>query len=186
VRAQWVLQDPGAVETACRACRTWKTRFEDLTADGDKVAYRATWSASHTGDLMGIPPTGKRVTVTEMHIARVENGKIVIPLSLLLEKKMLEFEYGSRTTIVPLLAYISNEGKLVTSIRFCEPCTSKSFEIDGMDLVCGNCGTRWKLDNLRGISGNCQKYPPSPIPSQIIGNEIQISEDLVANWKLRI
>lgn len=52
-------------------------KSEDLTAEGDKVAYRASWSAFHTGELMGIPPTGKRVAVTEMHIARLENGKIV-------------------------------------------------------------------------------------------------------------
>ncbi len=54
-----------------------ENRFENLTADGDKVAYRGTWSALHTGELMGIPPTGKRVTVTEMHIARLAGGKIV-------------------------------------------------------------------------------------------------------------
>ena len=134
---------------------------------------------------MGTLYTGQQITQHPAQ-ARVEDGKITIALSLLLEKKMLEFDYNSSTTVVPLLAYISNEGKLVTSIRFCEPCNSKSFEIDGKDLVCGNCGTRWNLNNLRGISGNCQKYPPAPIPSEITGREIQIDEKLVANWKLRI
>lgn len=117
---------------------------------------------------------------------RVENGKIIIPLPLLLEKKMLEFDYHGPSTVVPLLAYISNEGKLVTSIRFCEPCNSKTFRIEGKELLCGNCTTRWNLNNLKGISGSCQKYPPAPIPSVIVGNEIQIEERYAKEWRLRI
>jgi len=117
---------------------------------------------------------------------RVENGKIIIPLSVLLEKKMLEFDYDGPTTVVPLLAYISNEGKLVTAIRFCEPCNSKTFRIEGKELLCGNCTTRWSLNNLKGISGSCQKYPPAPIPSVIVGNEIHIEEKYAKEWKLRI
>ncbi len=117
---------------------------------------------------------------------RIENGKIIIPLSIVLEKKMVAFDYEAPTVTVPLLAYVSNEGKLVTSFRFCEPCNSKNFRIEAMQMVCGNCETRWNLNNLRGISGNCQKYPPSPIPSQVVGSEIHIDENVVANWKLRI
>lgn len=118
--------------------------------------------------------------------SRVDNGKIIIPLPILLEKKMLEFEYDASTTVVPLLAYISNEGKLVTSIRFCEPCNSKTFRAEGKELVCGNCGTRWNLNNLAGISGTCQKYAPAPIPSEVVDGEIHIDEKLITNWKLRI
>lgn len=49
----------------------------DLIAEGDFVAYRDTWTGTHQGDLMGIPPTGKQVTVTETHIDRIANGKII-------------------------------------------------------------------------------------------------------------
>lgn len=118
--------------------------------------------------------------------SRIENGKILIPLATLLEKRMVEFDYDATTTVVPLLAYISNEGKLVTAIRFCEPCNSKNFRAEGRELVCGNCGTRWNLNNLRGVSGTCQKFAPAPIPSQVLGNEVQIEEKVVASWKLRI
>jgi predicted ester cyclase len=49
----------------------------DLIAEGDQVAYRITWTATHQGELMGIPPTNKRITVTETHIDRIVDGKIV-------------------------------------------------------------------------------------------------------------
>ncbi|HEV2238818.1 MAG TPA: ester cyclase [Ktedonobacterales bacterium] len=49
----------------------------EMIVDGDKVAYRLTFSGTHTGEFMGIPATGKRVTVTETHIDQIADGKIV-------------------------------------------------------------------------------------------------------------
>jgi steroid delta-isomerase-like uncharacterized protein len=51
--------------------------IEDMIAEGDKVAVRHTTTATHLGELMGIPPTGKRVTVSGIHITRVVDGKVV-------------------------------------------------------------------------------------------------------------
>jgi len=48
-----------------------------LVAEGDLVAGRMTTTGTHTGDFMGIPATGKRVTFTETHIVRIANGKAV-------------------------------------------------------------------------------------------------------------
>jgi len=47
-----------------------------MLAQGDTVATRVTWTGTHTGDLMGIPATGKRVKVVDMHVDRLANGKI--------------------------------------------------------------------------------------------------------------
>ena len=49
----------------------------EMLAEGDKVAYRLTVTGTHTGEFMGIPATGKRITLTETHIDHVANGKIV-------------------------------------------------------------------------------------------------------------
>ncbi len=51
--------------------------IEDQLADGDKVVTRWTGRGTHTGDLEGVAPTGKEVTVTAITIARFEGGKIV-------------------------------------------------------------------------------------------------------------
>jgi steroid delta-isomerase-like uncharacterized protein len=50
---------------------------EEQLAEGDLVATR--WSArgTHAGELMGVEPTGKQVTVSGLAISRLENGKIV-------------------------------------------------------------------------------------------------------------
>lgn len=53
------------------------TAVDNLTAENDLVSYRLVWQGTHNGDLMGIAPTGKQVTVIEMHTARLVNGKIV-------------------------------------------------------------------------------------------------------------
>jgi steroid delta-isomerase-like uncharacterized protein len=50
---------------------------EDMIAEGDKVVDRLTWQATHQGPFMGIPPTGDRVVVTEIHINRIAEGRIV-------------------------------------------------------------------------------------------------------------
>jgi steroid delta-isomerase-like uncharacterized protein len=54
-----------------------KHTIEDMIGEGDKVVTRATYRAAHTGDLMGIPPTEKQVTVSAMTIDTIANGKIV-------------------------------------------------------------------------------------------------------------
>ena len=51
--------------------------IEDMVAEGDKVAARVTFRATHTGDLDGIAPTGKQVVVSITCIHRVNRGKIV-------------------------------------------------------------------------------------------------------------
>jgi steroid delta-isomerase-like uncharacterized protein len=50
---------------------------EAMIAEGDKVVSRLTFRGAHTGDLMGIPPTGKSVAMSEIIIDRVADGQIV-------------------------------------------------------------------------------------------------------------
>ena len=50
--------------------------IKDLIAEGDKVVARWTSHATHQGEYMGIPPTGKEVEFTGISLYRVEGGKI--------------------------------------------------------------------------------------------------------------
>ena len=50
---------------------------EDVVAEGDKVAVRWIWRGTHKGEFMGIPATGKQVTITGISILRIAGGKIV-------------------------------------------------------------------------------------------------------------
>ena len=52
-------------------------QIEDQIAEGDRVATRWVASGTHEGDLMGISPTGNRVTVAGMTIDRIADGQIV-------------------------------------------------------------------------------------------------------------
>jgi predicted ester cyclase len=54
---------------------TW--RPDDLFFVEDKFVVRVTFSGIHTGDFLGVAPTGKRVEVQHLHFYRVENGKAV-------------------------------------------------------------------------------------------------------------
>ena len=50
--------------------------IEDQIAEGDKVVSRWVARGTHEGDLMGIAPTGNRVTTAGMTIDRIADGKI--------------------------------------------------------------------------------------------------------------
>ncbi len=54
-----------------------KATPEHVTADEDSVALAYTFEGTHQGTFMGIAPTGKRVKVRGMQIARFQDGKIV-------------------------------------------------------------------------------------------------------------
>jgi steroid delta-isomerase-like uncharacterized protein len=85
-----VLHDPGfpepihGLEGFKQYYASYRTAFpgnqltvEDYIAEGDTVVSRWTGRGTHKGDLMGIAPTGKQVTVTGISIQRIANGKIV-------------------------------------------------------------------------------------------------------------
>ena len=50
--------------------------IEELVAEGDKVASYNVWRGTHQGVFLGIPPTGKRVTVPCMVFDYFVDGKL--------------------------------------------------------------------------------------------------------------
>ena len=54
-----------------------QTTIDDIIAEGDKVAVRATMTGTHQGDVMGIPATGKPVTISGIDVTRFHEGQSV-------------------------------------------------------------------------------------------------------------
>ena len=50
--------------------------IEDIVAESDKVAWRFTVHATHTGPFRGIAPTGKLVTLTGIAMTRMRHGQM--------------------------------------------------------------------------------------------------------------
>jgi steroid delta-isomerase-like uncharacterized protein len=76
--------EPPTKEGLKNVFMAFRTGFPDahvtidfMLAEGDLVAYHSTARGTHDGDFMGIPPTGRRVTVEALHVHRLADGKIV-------------------------------------------------------------------------------------------------------------
>lgn len=71
---------PAAIEWFVTGFRTafpdLRATVEDLVVSGDKVAARVTWTGTHTGRFLGIDPTGKRIRVSGLDLARLAGGKL--------------------------------------------------------------------------------------------------------------
>ncbi|WP_282694398.1 ester cyclase [Streptomyces sp. CC208A] len=77
-------QDTIGMDALRREIEEWRNGFDfaftidDQLADGDRVCTRFTWRGAHTGDFMGLQPTGMEVTMTGTVIHRFrDDGKIV-------------------------------------------------------------------------------------------------------------
>ena len=62
--------------TICAAFPDVTVTREFFATEADIVVERAHARATHQGELMGIPPTGRSVTWTELHAYRIDNGEI--------------------------------------------------------------------------------------------------------------
>ncbi|MEH0576336.1 MULTISPECIES: ester cyclase [Streptomyces] len=77
-------QDTMGMDAMRREVEMWRRGFdfafsvEDQIGQGDRVCNRWTWRGTHKGDFMGLPATGKQVTMTGTTVFRCrEDGKLV-------------------------------------------------------------------------------------------------------------
>jgi len=52
------------------------TTVNDLIAEGDKVAWNWTMRGTHSGEFMGVPATGKKITFSGITIDKFIDGQI--------------------------------------------------------------------------------------------------------------
>ncbi len=55
----------------------WHETIEDIIAEDDKVWVSLAYTGTHTGELFGLAPTGKKVTSMMVAIYHIVNGKLV-------------------------------------------------------------------------------------------------------------
>ena len=66
------------IKMAFKAFPDYHETIEEIIAEGDKVWIRVTINTgAHTGEFMGLAPTGKKLTAEMVDIIRVANGKLV-------------------------------------------------------------------------------------------------------------
>jgi len=73
--------EPPGIEGVIGTMLWLNSVFSDLAfdvhhviAEGDTVAVHSTLTGRHTGHLMGVPPTGRRVATPMVHILRFRDG----------------------------------------------------------------------------------------------------------------
>ena len=66
-----------AIDRAAAGLSDPEFTIEDVIAEGDRVAVRLTTAATQVGEFMGMPPSGKRYSIEEIHIFRLRDGKVV-------------------------------------------------------------------------------------------------------------
>lgn len=116
---------------------------------------------------------------------RINQGSIIIPLSTVLENKLVRFYDPEHIQSVPMIAYVTPEGKIVTAMSVSENCRSTDFYLEGHDIHCASCPSYWNMSSMEAYAC-CQKFYPDPIPSSLANNEIRIDAKLMRNWKSRI
>jgi len=80
-----MLQEPGRGPEGFEQLTNWlntvfsgfHTRIEFLLAEDDKVVSRWTVNGTHSGEFMGVPPTGRTVSYTGIACYRFAGDKVV-------------------------------------------------------------------------------------------------------------
>lgn len=67
----------GQIEKYLAAFPDARITVDEQIGEGDRVATRWTGRGTHQGELAGISPTGKEVTVTGLTFSRLEGEKVV-------------------------------------------------------------------------------------------------------------
>jgi len=79
-----VQPDPLTKESALPMVQAFGAAFPDMkhtiseqSSDGDTVTTPLTFTGTHDGDLMGIPPSGKSVEIRGINYHKLADGKII-------------------------------------------------------------------------------------------------------------
>ncbi|SEV84012.1 DUF2318 domain-containing protein [[Clostridium] fimetarium] len=120
------------------------------------------------------------------------NGDLVIPLSGITEKASF-YQYNVNGTKLEVIAIKAADGSIRTAFNTCQVCYSsgKGYYVQqGDNLVCQNCGNRFKADQVEVSKGGCNPVPIFDADKTVDGTNITIaksflekSKTMFAKWK---
>lgn len=116
--------------------------------------------------------------------ARKEGPFIIISAAELRQRRIVRFFDPESVQTVPVLAYITPAGRVVTAMSISENCRSKDFYLEGENIHCASCPSIWNASSLEAYAC-CQKYYPDPIPSTLLGDEVRIEASAIRSWQTR-
>jgi uncharacterized protein len=114
-----------------------------------------------------------------------DTDDIVVPIKILMDYRIIRFADPEGKQKVPILAYLTPSGKVVTAMSLSETCRSDDFYLEGENIHCANCPSYWNMESMEAYAC-CQKYYPDPIPSTIIGDNLVVKKSVVQNWRVRL
>lgn len=161
------------------------------------AAYQQFFTASSVGGAT----VASQVTYPSGQVQMVKLGSVqqgpqgvMLPLAQVKSNYIVGFDYqrtnpvpddfkaAAGGNVLPMLSYVAPSGRLVVATAFCEPCRSTTFHIEGNNLVCNTCFTKWDLNTLKGVEGGCTAYPPEEIAAQVQGDQVQIPTAPLEAW----
>lgn len=119
------------------------------------------------------------VSVTAM----VQGDTASIPASTVQRDRNTRFTVKIASSEETFMAYVLN-GQTYVRASVCPPCQSRSFSLQGNNLVCDSCGSVFDAATGKGKSGACRGYPKAVVPYlPTNGNIVMKNADLLAAFQ---
>ncbi len=68
----------------------FRATIERMIAEGDMVVVHMTWTGTQEGEFMGIPPSGRRISIGVIDIIRVAGGVLVEHWGIMDSAKLMQ------------------------------------------------------------------------------------------------
>ena len=120
--------------------------------------------------------------LSENDLESVSAKELIIPKSEVGETvKFYPYKVGD--TYMEVMAVKAKDGTIRTALNTCQICYDSGrgyYEQQGDELVCFNCGNRFKIEDLEQIRGGCNPIPILKEYKQEDDENIIISEEFLA------
>jgi nitrite reductase/ring-hydroxylating ferredoxin subunit len=103
-------------------------------------------------------------------------ASVSVPVQAVDQNTIIHFWMKVPEGDMPFMAY-ELEGKTYVRANVCVPCRSYNFSLEGDELVCDTCGTRFSAVTGEGISGACKAYPKASVEFTTEGGKLVMAVD---------